>query len=97
MKAFNPKRLKAFVYRDDWIRTSDLSHPKRARYQAAPHPVTEISIYGIGGLVKCGAGARGRRLRTRARRGGRVACFEEDEEFAEVLAEMSEGVAAVFG
>jgi hypothetical protein len=25
--------------RDDWIRTSDLTHPKRARYQAAPHPV----------------------------------------------------------
>src|SRR5437867_2789303 len=24
--------------RDDWIRTSDLTHPKRARYQAAPHP-----------------------------------------------------------
>jgi hypothetical protein len=27
--------------RDDWIRTSDLTHPKRARYQAAPHPVNE--------------------------------------------------------
>ena len=25
--------------RDDWIRTSDLTHPKRARYQAAPRPV----------------------------------------------------------
>src|SRR5579864_1858165 len=24
--------------RDDWIRTSDLTHPKRARYQAAPRP-----------------------------------------------------------
>jgi hypothetical protein len=44
MKAFNPKRLKAFAHRDDWIRTSDLSHPKRARYQAAPHPVTVCSI-----------------------------------------------------
>ena len=27
------------VGRDDWIRTSDLTHPKRARYQAAPRPV----------------------------------------------------------
>jgi hypothetical protein len=26
--------------RDDWIRTSDLTHPKRARYQAAPRPVS---------------------------------------------------------
>ena len=25
--------------RDDWIRTSDLFHPKEARYQAAPRPV----------------------------------------------------------
>jgi hypothetical protein len=24
--------------RDDWIRTSDLTHPKRARYQAALRP-----------------------------------------------------------
>jgi hypothetical protein len=44
--------LKAFVYRDDWIRTSDLSHPKRARYQAAPHPVTACSIARNFGLVK---------------------------------------------
>ncbi len=28
--------------RDDWIRTSDLTHPKRARYQAAPRPVKEF-------------------------------------------------------
>ena len=28
--------------RDDWIRTSDLTHPKRARYQAAPRPVTDL-------------------------------------------------------
>ena len=27
------------IGRDDWIRTSDLTHPKRARYQAAPRPV----------------------------------------------------------
>ncbi len=26
------------IGRDDWIRTSDLTHPKRARYQAAPRP-----------------------------------------------------------
>src|SRR3954451_1403491 len=25
--------------RDDWIRTSDLFHPKEARYRAAPRPV----------------------------------------------------------
>ncbi len=32
--------LRAFpIGRDDWIRTSDLTHPKRARYQAAPRPV----------------------------------------------------------
>src|SRR6185295_13873447 len=30
--------------RDDWIRTSDLTHPKRARYQAAPRPVARLSI-----------------------------------------------------
>ena len=29
--------------RDDWIRTSDLTHPKRARYQAAPRPVSLIN------------------------------------------------------
>src|SRR5256885_4315340 len=28
--------------RDDWIRTSDLTHPKRARYQAAPRPVINV-------------------------------------------------------
>ena len=32
------------IGRDDWIRTSDLTHPKRARYQAAPRPVTGLSI-----------------------------------------------------
>ena len=37
-------RLRSFVLglesnRDDWIRTSDLFHPKEARYQAAPRPV----------------------------------------------------------
>jgi hypothetical protein len=25
--------------RDDWIRTSDHTHPMRVRYQTAPHPV----------------------------------------------------------
>ena len=30
--------------RDDWIRTSDLTHPKRARYQAAPRPVKTFSV-----------------------------------------------------
>ena len=30
--------------RDDWIRTSDLTHPKRARYQAAPRPVTRLQV-----------------------------------------------------
>ncbi len=24
--------------RDDWIRTSDPTHPMRVRYRAAPHP-----------------------------------------------------------
>ncbi len=27
-----------FIGRDDWIRTSDLSHPKRTRYQTALRP-----------------------------------------------------------
>src|SRR2546430_16648327 len=30
--------------RDDWIRTSDLTHPKRARYQAAPRPVKTFPV-----------------------------------------------------
>ena len=30
--------------RDDWIRTSDLFHPKEARYQAAPRPVPIVSV-----------------------------------------------------
>ena len=30
------------IGRDDWIRTSDLTHPKRARYQAAPRPVRRV-------------------------------------------------------
>ena len=32
--------------RDDWIRTSDLFHPKEARYQAAPRPV-HIEAYAL--------------------------------------------------
>ncbi len=32
------------IGRDDWIRTSDLTHPKRARYQAAPRPVNVFSM-----------------------------------------------------
>jgi hypothetical protein len=36
------RRLSLFLIgRDDWIRTSDLTHPKRARYQAAPRPVKQ--------------------------------------------------------
>ena len=44
------KRLSVFtrkaflIGRDDWIRTSDLTHHKRARYQAAPRPVNALSI-----------------------------------------------------
>jgi hypothetical protein len=34
----------SYFGRDDWIRTSDLTHPKRARYQAAPRPVNAASI-----------------------------------------------------
>jgi hypothetical protein len=30
--------------RDGEIRTRDLTHPKRARYQAAPRPVKEFSV-----------------------------------------------------
>ena len=37
----NPKFLNG---RDDWIRTSDLTHPKRARYQAAPRPDGGIQV-----------------------------------------------------
>jgi hypothetical protein len=42
--ALNPRGLKALDNRDGEIRTHDLSHPKRTRYQAAPRPV-------IGSLV----------------------------------------------
>ena len=35
------KTLEAHEFRDDWIRTSGLFHPKEARYQAAPRPVNE--------------------------------------------------------
>ena len=36
--------------RDDWIRTSDLIHPKDARYQAAPRPdfVSRVAQAGNG-------------------------------------------------
>ncbi len=35
----------AFLFgRDDWIRTSGLTHPKGARYQAAPRPVKTFSM-----------------------------------------------------
>jgi hypothetical protein len=30
--------------RDDWIRTSGLTHPKGARYQAAPRPERTSSV-----------------------------------------------------
>ncbi len=33
-----PGKCPAFVGRDDWIRTSDHTHPMRVRYQTAPHP-----------------------------------------------------------
>src|SRR5439155_16277480 len=38
-KAFRRSGKPFHFGRDDWIRTSDLTHPKRARYQAAPRPV----------------------------------------------------------
>ena len=45
-KAFRWKQRKAFFTgRDDWIRTSDLTHPKRARYQAAPRPVKIVLVW----------------------------------------------------
>jgi hypothetical protein len=37
--------------RDDWIRTSDLTHPKRARYQAAPRPVCSELYYNNSGFA----------------------------------------------
>jgi hypothetical protein len=37
--------------RDDWIRTSDLTHPKRARYQAAPRPVCSALYYKNSGFA----------------------------------------------
>ncbi len=33
--------------RDDWIRTSDLFHPKEARYQAAPRPDKLIGLIAL--------------------------------------------------
>ena len=32
--------MKGLIGRDDWIRTSDLTHPKGALYQAEPRPDT---------------------------------------------------------
>ncbi len=32
----------ALACRDDWIRTSDHTHPMRVRYQTAPHPVIDL-------------------------------------------------------
>jgi hypothetical protein len=51
-KASNRWRVEGFYYRDRQIRTADLSHPKRARYQAAPYPGTAFSITGKFILVK---------------------------------------------
>ncbi len=31
--------------RDDWIRTSDHTHPMRVRYQTAPHPENGLQKY----------------------------------------------------
>jgi hypothetical protein len=39
-----PIMREAFFGRDDWIRTSGLTHPKGARYQAAPRPVKTFSV-----------------------------------------------------
>ncbi len=33
------------VRRDDWIRTSDHTHPMRVRYQTAPHPEIGLQKY----------------------------------------------------
>lgn len=33
------------VRRDDWIRTSDHTHPMRVRYQTAPHPENGLQKY----------------------------------------------------
>src|SRR2546423_12933713 len=41
-KGFPPIGKPFHFGRDDWIRTSDLTHPKRARYQAAPRPVINV-------------------------------------------------------
>ena len=38
--------------RDDWIRTSGLTHPKGARYQAAPRPVKTFQYEPKEGSVK---------------------------------------------
>ena len=43
-KAFSRGAESLSVIRDDWIRTSDLTHPKRARYQAAPHPAKALLV-----------------------------------------------------
>ena len=43
------------IGRDDWIRTSDLTHPKRARYQAAPRPVNWFKYLCNSAIVKCPA------------------------------------------
>ena len=44
MKRLSENRKAFFAGRDDWIRTSDLTHPKRARYQAAPRPVKSFLV-----------------------------------------------------
>ncbi len=45
-KASRTNRARSpFFGRDDWIRTSGLTHPKGARYQAAPRPVKTFSVW----------------------------------------------------
>ena len=62
--------------RDDWIRTSDLTHPKGALYQAEPRPDTALETRGVlllsvherPGLRYCSPRSRCRILRFHKRR-----------------------------
>ncbi len=41
----NQQNFVLLVCRDDWIRTSDHTHPMRVRYQTAPHPEKGLQKY----------------------------------------------------
>ena len=47
--------------RDDWIRTSDHTHPMRVRYQTAPHPELDRVYVGVAGFEPATSCSQSRR------------------------------------